>query len=286
MVMVKKLMVAVVASFVLGLPAYSEQIPAGTYTNSFGGTASLYDFSGTYHQTFGAISYDWTCSVDEKGKLTGEGGGTATAYTEYGYTVYKINATYNGTVKTVNNVTQVRYTVKEKGTVVAAGLNADISGNLKASVQLDPIDKQLTGTMSGTMILSTGMKPQSWDIGHWPFKGTVTVSDPNYEKQKVKIPPTPFSSDLPAGEDGSWKLVLNLTPAGTKYTGSGSAILARGQSYPVTVSGSYSSKSGASKLMVKAQKAMALTAVVDFQNAQMQFQGLKAKALGQSPHLP
>jgi hypothetical protein len=50
------------------------------------------------------------------------------------------------------------------------------------------------------------------------------------------------------------------------------------------VTGNYSTKSGASKLTVKGEKAMAVTLVAGYQNGQFQVQTLKGKALGQRVH--
>ena len=263
MVVVNKVVVAVAAALVLGLSASGEQIPAGSYSESFNGTASLYDVSGTYRQSVSDISLDCTFNMDATGKFTGQGTASFDDFTVYGASG-NIDATFNGTVKSAKDVTRVSMAIKMKGYMVVQGITAKFSANMKENMEID----QASGHMYGTI------------------SGSVTVNVPGYGSKSAKIPPTEVALDLPGNGNGSWNLTLNLAPAGKKYTGTGTAAVSGGQSYPVTVTGTYAPKSGSSKLTVKGQKAMTFTLVVGFENAQLQLQSLKGKALGQSPHTP
>jgi hypothetical protein len=263
MITFKKLTVAVAATLVWGLSAPGEQIPAGTYTNVFNGTAALYDVSGTYKQSISGISLDCTFSMDPSGKFTGTGAASIDDFTAYGVNG-KIEAGFNGTVKSAQDVTRVTMGVKMKGYIAAEGTTAKFTANMKENMEVD----QASGHMSGTV------------------SGSVTVSVPGHGTQTVKIPPTPVSLDLPGNGNGSWNLTLSVTPAGNKYSGTGTAAISGGQSYPLTVTGTYSPKLGTSKLTIKGQQAMTLTLAVGFQNGQIQFESLKGKALGQRPHTP
>ena len=61
------------ATLIWGLCASAEQIPAGSYTNTFSGTAALYDPTGEHTQSVGGLLLSFTLNMDEKGKLTGDG---------------------------------------------------------------------------------------------------------------------------------------------------------------------------------------------------------------------
>jgi hypothetical protein len=258
-----KLMIVVVTTLVWTWSAPAEQIPAGTYSQSFSGTAALYDVSGTYKQDISGISLDCTFNMDSSGKFTGMGKASFDDFNAYGISG-SIDAAYTGTVKSANDVTRVSMTVKMKGYIAGEGTSVKFSANMRENMEVN----QTTGQASGTV------------------SGTVTVSVPGHGTQSGKIPPTPVSLQLPGNGNGSWNLTLNVTPAGNKYSGNGTASISGGQSYPVTVTGNYSTKSGASKLTVKGEKAMAVTLVVGYQDGQIQVQSLKGKALGQSLHTP
>ena len=259
----KQLTVVVAATLVWGLCAPGEQIPAGTYTNSFSGTAGLYDITGTYQQSVAGLTLNCTVNMDSTGKFTGAGAVDISDFTSYGASG-KIDATYSGTVKSAKNVTRVSLTLKMKGYLVVEGENVKVSANMKETMDVDQANRQMSGTVSGS----------------------VTASVPGHGSKTQKIPPTPVALPLPANEDGSWTLTLNLAPVGKKYSGTGTMALVGGGSYPITIMGTYAPKSDMSKLTLKGQRAMTLTMAASFQNAQMQFQSLKGKALGQSPHSP
>ncbi len=263
MVAVNKIVVTVAAALASGLSASGEQIPAGTYSESFSGTAALYDVSGSYQQDIRGISLNCTFAMDSSGKFTGTGTASFDDFSAYGISG-RIDATFNGTVKSANNVTRVSMTVKMKGYVEGQGTSVKFSANMRENMEVN----QATGQASGTV------------------SGTITANVPGHGTHSAKIPPTPVSLQLPGNANGSWNLTLNVTPARNKYSGTGTASIAGGQSYPVTVTGTYNTKLGTSKLTVKGAKAMALTLVVGYQNGQIQVQSLKGKALGQSPHTP
>jgi hypothetical protein len=261
MVRMKKVVVAAAAALVLGWSASGEQVPAGTYSKSFSGTASLYDVSGTYRQSVSGITLDCTFNMDASGKFTGQGAASLDDFAGYDVTG-KIDATFSGTVKSAKDVTRINMNVKMKGYLAAQGTEAKFSANITENMEVD----QASGHMHGTV------------------SGSATVSVPGHGTQSGRIPRTEVDLDLPGHGDGSWNLTLNLAPADKKYSGTGTAAISGGQTYPVTVTGTYASKSDTAKLTVKGEKAMAITLVVGFQNGQLQVQSLKGKALGQSPH--
>ncbi len=259
MAMMKRVTVAAAVVLALGWSASAEQIPAGTYSQSFSGTAALYDVSGTYQQDISGILLDCTFNMDSSGKFAGTGTASFDDFSSYGISG-RIDADYNGTVKSANNVTRVSMNVKMKGYIEGQGTSVKFSANMRENMEVN----QATGQASGTV------------------SGTVTVSVPGHGTQTARIPPTPVSLQLPGNGNGSWNLTLNVTPAGNKYSGTGTASISGGQSHPVTVTGTYSTKAGTSKLTVKGEKAMALTLVVSYQNGQLEVESLKGKALGQS----
>jgi hypothetical protein len=254
---------AIASPLVWGLAASAEQIPAGTYTNQFYGTAALYDVSGAYHQSISGLTLDCTLNMDSKGKVNGQGAVTFSNFTSYGVSG-NMAAALNGAVKSVNNVARVRLSIRMKGSISVEDFTVKFSGNLKDDMKIDLGSRQMSGIVSGS----------------------VAASVPGYGKMTTKLPATPIQLDLPPDETGAWDLALDLVPDGNKYSGTATATLAAGNSYPLTVTGTYSQKSGISKLTLKGQQAMTLTLVVGIQNGQIQFQSLKGKALGQKPHTP
>ena len=257
-----KFAVVVAATLIWGLSAPGVQIPAGPYTNSFKGTASLYDLSGSYGDSLGGITVEYTINMDATGKFTGQGNGAIDGYGGYDMRA-NLPISGSGTVKSSKNVTRVCMTLKIKGTVTAEGTVVKVSETMKANMEIVPGSSQMAGTVSGSASASA-----------------------NGRSRSMRVPPTQTYLDLPAGEDGSWTLTSNLAPAGKKYTGTGTAVLARGRTLPFTMSGTYAAKSDISKLTLRGQQAMNILLVTAFQNAQIQVQGLKGKALGQSPHIP
>jgi hypothetical protein len=263
MIIIRKSTLLVAISLVWGLSASAEQIPAGTYTSLFNGTASLYDISGTYRQNVAGLSLDCTLAMDTKGKITGQATTALGDVDSYGVGG-NIDATFNGTVRSVNDVTRVKMTIKMKGSISAESTAVKFTVHIKEDMQIDPGSQLMSGTVSGS----------------------VTASVSGHGSKTAKIPPTPINLALPPNETGAWNLTLNLAPSGKKYSGVATATMAGGTSFPLTVTGAYSDKSGASKLTLKGEQAMTLTLAAGFQNGQLQVQSLKGKALGQKPHTP
>ncbi len=259
----KKTAIALAATLGWSLSLSAAQIPAGTYTNSFNGTAALYDVSGTYEESVAGISLECTFNMDANGKFIGQGAAVIKGFSSYDVGG-KIDATFTGTVKSVNNVTRVSMIMRLKGNLIVEGQNVKVSANMKENMEIDETGRYMSGTVSGT----------------------VTASAPGHGSQTEKIPPTPVQMEVPGNGNGAWNLTLNLAPGGNKYSGTATAALVGGKSHPLTVAGTYSPKSDTSKLVLKGQQGMTLTLMAGFQNAQVQFQNLKGKALGQQPHTP
>jgi hypothetical protein len=262
MLIFKKLTIAVGATLVWGLSAPAVQVPAGTYANSFSGTAALYDVSGSYYEDLSGITTECAMNMAANGKFTIQGTGTIAGYGGYDMSG-SIPITGSGTVTSSKGTTRVNLTLKLKGTVTYAGIPIKVTENVKSNFEIEPGNERMMGTMSGSVSVSAQGRSRT-----------------------QRIPPTATYLDLPAGESGSWNITLNLAPARTKYSGTGTIVLARGRSFPVTASGTYAAKSDTSRLLIKGQQAMNLAIVAGFQNAQLQVQALKGKALGQSPHTP
>jgi hypothetical protein len=263
MIIIRKTTLAMAISLAWGLSALADQIPAGTYTNLFNGTASLYDISGAYQQNVSGLSFDCALAMDTKGKVTGQASAVLGDLTSDGVGG-NIDTSFNGTVRSVKDATQVKLTVKMKGSISAGGTTVKFAANIKEDMSIQSGSQVMSGTASGS----------------------VTASVSGHGSKTVKIPSTPISLALPPNETGAWNLTLNLAPDGKKYSGVATATMAGGTSYPLTVVGSYSDKSGASKLTLKGDQGMTLTLAAGFQNGQLQLQGLKGKALGQKPHTP
>lgn len=245
-----RLAITVAATLLWGASATPAQIPSGTYSNTFNGTAALYDPTGTHTQAIGGIRVQFTMNMDEQGKLTGGG----TAFLGNGTTNGAggtADVTCIGAMKSIKGVARASFKLKLKG----AGVNGIIKENLDA----DPSYHQMAGTATGTISTGTG-------------KGT-----------KQKLASTPSTLDLPIGADGSWTLELSIASAGNKYTGSAIAAICGCKTYDVTVSGS-SSRQGASRLILKGSKAVKLNLTVSAAaDGVLEVQTMKGKILGQTP---
>jgi hypothetical protein len=103
------------------------------------------------------------------------------------------------------------------------------NGVIKEILDPDPANLRLAGTVTGTSSLGTG-------------KGS-----------KQKLASTPIALNLPIGADRSWTLEMNIVPAGTRYTGDGSAAICGCKTYPIIITGAYNTRSDSSKLQLKGQ---------------------------------
>jgi hypothetical protein len=235
------------------------------FTNSFSGSAALWDVSGQYTSNIRTdladFTADYTLTMDSNGKFTGSGMISTPSLDGYPLSV-NADLSVAGAVKTVAGSPHGSIALKMNENTSEFTFKATAKGNLELNTETG----QLTGSMKGS--------------------GSVTVPAMHLHKSKSFSDPN-YQASLPNGKNGTWDLSLTVSPAGNnnKYTGSGTMTLSNGRIIELTtVTGTYGttgSSKGVSKLTLKGTGVnLTLTGVL--QNGQIKVQKLSGKALGQT----
>lgn len=211
-----------------GLTAARAGQISGSYSNDCGGMVRLWDISGTYSDDSGIESETMTVDVDASGNLTGTGHMHVADTSEGVY----LDGDYavSGKVKSAGSVTRVSLIMTvSSGSASYQGVTGTFKATLKNNLEIDEANREMVGTSSGSLKATVN---------------GVTKGAP-ISKSEVAVP-------LPDQADGQWGLTLNASLNGTKYQGQSTINLSNGKSYNLTVnSGTYSSKTDASKLVLK-----------------------------------
>jgi hypothetical protein len=224
MIMKTRLLALALAAF--SAVANFAASPLGTFVYDFSVTnAPVWDLSGPLElnqQIIGVagsgiqLSVPVTMDQSIKGRLDGSGFTTLTVDTNVITGRYRVE----GKVYTAASKTKVKLTVRASGRDVIAGVTNTFKIVLVYKLELDPETQQLTGTVRGTARFS--------QLRGGRVHQDVTVA-------------------LPAGNDGSWTLTLDLnstTPPG----GNAEITLPNGRFLPYAVRGKYSSSTDSTKL--------------------------------------
>ena len=240
----------------------AQQI-SGSYSNDCGGMVQLWDLSGNYFEDNGMESESMTLNMDAKGMITGQGHFNITDDWDDMYLDGDFGV--NGKVTSAGSVTRVNLTLKvTSGTGSVQGYNVGFSITLNDTFEVDGIDRQLVGSSRGKLRL--------------------TLTD--YGRSATRsIPPAPTVANLPDSVDGNWGLSVNMAPTGTKYGGSSAIYLSNGKSINLGVSGTYSARTGVSKISLKSPDTSTpanLTIAGSCPVDTLIIQSLKGKILGQN----
>ncbi len=263
----KQLIAWAAALALCAAPALYAEVITGSYTNSFSGSPSLWDVSGTYSDDLAGMgTANYTLSLDPGGKITGHG--TAHFSDESGGYLDG-DASLSGTLRSAGSLVRVNLTMKMSGSGVVEGYDVKFTGTLNERFELDATNRQLLGTISGR----------------------VTVAIPSLRRQASgAFPRTDLQTSLPQDASSAWDLaLLNVTTNRTKYSGSGAILLANGTSLPLTATGSYVAKTDTSRLTLRGQdlyRGVSLSVVAGFTNAQLTIKSLNGRALGQTLRVP
>ena len=195
--------VSVPADCVFTLAATNSQVPEPTPTPTFSFGPPLtpvWDVSGTYQITNHAqgaklrpmdIVFDNVLlSVDAKGKVQGAGTIVTYASDDYVGGDYKVSGKLSGGAAE----TQVKFTVKFKGSGIVADVSTTCKVNARYNLTVLPAARAMAGQVTGNVRFSS--------LGNGDLKSEIALP-------------------LPPGVDGGWNVYLDLYPYGTKLSGHG-----------------------------------------------------------------
>ena len=238
----------------------------GSYNHDFNGTIPLWDISGSYTGDVGSgIQLDFTINEDASGKFTGIG----TIHSDDGSgNVMTGTTTISGAVKSSGAATLVSMTILASGSgTIASGLpaaihNATTTKSVKLTGVIDGAGKKLRLTGGSATTKQTDF-----------ITGQKTGLS-NKIAAGAALP-------LPSNVTGDWDLLLNLSPVGTKYSGSASVQTSTGGTAPLNVTGNYGSTTGFSKIALKGNGCK-LNLIISTPGTTMTVQSVKGKLFGQS----
>ena len=238
----------------------------GSYHHDFTGALPLWDISGSYSGNLApGVTIDFSINEDASGKFTGIG---IVNSDDGAGNVLTGSATISGAVKSSGTATLVSMTIFTTGTgTVADGLppvihDATFSGPIKIQAEIDGA--------AGELHITGGSSS---------FKLLDSVTGKKLSRSQKFAPGAVLS--LPDDVTGDWGLVLNLTPAGTKYTGSATIQTSTGGVAALTVTGSYKSKTGTSKISLKGTGG-SLSMVISTPGTDLIVESINGKLFGQT----
>jgi len=212
--------------------ASSENITSMTFSNAQGlydltGFITGFDMTGTYHNTDYEISADVSIVQSITGAFTAGTTGTVLSVNANGSVDVPVAYTLKGTLSSKGAKPTGTLNFSCKGTYLGGNNETTTyhdSETLLSIFTLDPATGKVTGQTTGTFSKS----PSS--------VGTAKLS-------AVPLLPSPLTPM-------AWSLHLsNLTTTGTKVTGNATVnLLGNGRSFPFTVKGTSSAKTGTAKL--------------------------------------
>jgi len=259
---------AVVAGAVLMFTprATHADMANGSYYNDFSGAVSVWDISGDYSGDVGlGLGLDFSITEDPSGNFTG--GGTFD-YDDGSGNVLDGNINVSGTVKgsATNPHVSMVMLISGTGTVVVDQDGDTDDVNFTASTKLgfgmDSANAQLVVTSGSVSVRETDLTTGKKRSGSVPLgKGAAMA--------------------LPVDSTGDWNLALNLTPNGTKYTGTATVGTSTGGTAEFTATGTYQSKTDTSKITLKGTGG-SVSLVISTSGSVVNIQRVKGKLFGQS----
>jgi len=238
----------------------------GSYTTDFTGVVPLWDISGDYSGD-AALGLDMDFSITQSPSGAFNGSGTFN-YDDGSGNSLSGDITVSGQVKNSNTAPGISMTIEisGSGTVVV-----DQQGDTD-DVNFDALAKISYGldSTNGNLV-STG--------------GSVTVHETDLDTGKKESRSGRLGKGsemaLPDTSTGGWNVALDLTPNGTKYTGTATVTTSTGNTADLTATGTYSSKTDSSRITLKGAGG-ALVLAVTTSGPTMTIQSMKGKLYGQS----
>src|SRR5687767_4741390 len=182
---------------------FAEQV-----TLQFFPDQGVWDVTGNYPNN----EFDTTNNIDlvqdNKGKITGNGSGTASD------SEITINLIYNfiGALKTSNGLARATLTMKISGSATDGSITLPVKGSIKMKLDLDKANNLLIGSSAGNVCVQ----------GRCAKVGG------------------PVQFDIPQPMDGGWTLALDLqSPDNKKIVGTAAATLSNGRVVPFAINGQY-----------------------------------------------
>ena len=177
----------------------------------------------------------------------------------------RVNAT--GTVKCSGTVTLVAMTILASGT---GGIVSPQTGNMEDATLSYTIKWQAEIDESRHMlVLSKGSQ-------------TSVLTDLNKRKKTAQANKYPSGSELglPASATGGWRMMMNLSPMGSKYTGAATVQTSAGESTQLIATGSFDARTNDSKINLKGPCG-SLGLVFSTQSSNVTIKSAKGKLFGQ-----
>ncbi len=261
-----KTQIVLAGLLITAAPALRAEMLNGAYDIPSPANVNIWDVSGTYSEPTSKFTItNCTIAMDDAGKLTGTGGGYASNFEVEKYAAsMSFTFTIKGAVQTSGNAVRGSMALTLKGTGLVDGYYATYTGTINEKLELDAADNEIVGTASGH----------------------ISVKVPSVKKSgSGSIPTTDLTIPLGADASGLWDLNLSVSTNKTKYTGTGSIVLANTNTLPLAATGSYTAKSGLSKLTFKGQgvaKAVSLALSAVCTNNVVTVKTLSGKAMGQT----
>jgi hypothetical protein len=252
-----------VAIWVFVSPVAYADIADGSYDYDFSGIVPLWDISGNYSGGVAGLELDFPITEGPSGAFTGGG---PFDYDDGFGDVLDGTINVSGAVKQSDTDPRVSMDmlISGTGTVVdPAGNTNDVTyaASAKLVLAIDIADGELVATSGSVSVtekdLTTGKKERASEslVG-----GTLT---------------------LPEDATGGWNLTLNLTPNGTKYTGTATVQTSTGGTAEFTATGSYESKTDTSNITLKGTADDSLKLVISTSGSLMNIQSMNGQLFGQ-----
>src|SRR2546423_12473501 len=121
MIALKKIIPLYAALVLFSSPLARAEIASGDYTLSFNGDVNLWDISGTYNESLGLITLNYSLNMDSSGKFTGDG----SANYDDGANILNMDILFSGAVKSAGDVVRVSM----KMAMAGSGVVEDPDGN-------------------------------------------------------------------------------------------------------------------------------------------------------------
>lgn len=273
-----KVVILAVAAFSFAAAARSQTAPSGAFTNSFSGTLSVWDVSGTYDQSIlsGDLVGNCTLSQDAQGKITGAG--TASLADNTDQISLDMDFDVAGAIKGAQDTATAQWNEKFKGSGTFTDPDTDedvpftFTGSIKLNLLVDQLNQSLNGDVTGNICVHAQGR-----------SGCVSL---------VKANGGPIAFDAPIADsdmDGSWDLTMSIqSPDSKTLVATATVMLSNGRSLDVAGKGKYQSRSDQSKLSLKPVpgspgKGASLNLIANGVN--MEIANMTAKLFGQKPKL-
>lgn len=251
---------AMAAASTLMLVSYSARadVPNGSYSNDFSGVVLLWDISGPYSAVLAnGPTVSFTLTETSSGSFTGSG---TFSINDGTFNISNGNSSVAGKISGSSSKAKVTMATMLTGTGTVSGNPASVAATVR--ITFTTVGEGQLAANSG----SVSVKAQDTATGK-------KIS------RTVKVGANTFP--LPANATGQWGLALNLTPNGTKLTGTGSLATSAGTTVPLTASGTYSSSSDTAKIKLTGS-GVSLNLVVSTSGSTMTVESGQGKAFGQS----